>query len=68
MLRPVVSKVSEEETAVDFYYVDVDQAPELAERFGVRSIPTLVLIKEGKETNRTVGAIPEQQVKQFAHS
>ncbi|PZE22236.1 thioredoxin family protein [Paenibacillus xerothermodurans] len=67
-MRPVVSKVAEQEAGVDFYYVDVDQSSELADRFGIRSIPTLVLIKEGKETNRSVGFIPEAKVKEFALS
>ncbi|WP_409348236.1 thioredoxin family protein [Paenibacillus gyeongsangnamensis] len=67
-MRPVVSKVSEQETDVDFYYVDVDQSSDLASQFDVRSIPTMVLIKNGKETNRSVGFIPEAKVKEFAHS
>lgn len=68
MLRPVVSKVSETENDVDFYYVDVDQSPEFAEKFGISSIPTLLQLKQGKLTNQSVGAISEAQVKQFAHS
>ncbi|WP_257958640.1 thioredoxin family protein [Bacillus sp. V3-13] len=67
-MRPVVSAVAEQETAVDFFYVDVDQAPDLASKFGIMSIPTLVQIKNGKETNRSVGFIPEEQVKEFAVS
>ena len=68
MLRPVVSKLSEQDTQVDYYYIDVDQSPELAGRFGVQSIPTLVLMKNGKESGRRVGAAPESEVKRFAHS
>ena len=68
MLRPVVSKLSEQDTQVDYYYIDVDQSPELAGQFGVRSIPTLVLMKNGKESGRRVGAAPEAEVKRFAHS
>jgi thioredoxin 1 len=64
----VVSKVSEQEADVGFYYIDVDQSPEIASQFGVRSIPTLVLIKNGEETNRSVGFIPEAKVKEFSHS
>ena len=67
-LRPVVSKISEDETEIDFYYVDVDQSMDLASQFGVRSIPTLVLIKNGEEVNRSIGFIPEEKVKEFAHS
>ncbi|HEX7065836.1 MAG TPA: thioredoxin family protein [Bacillales bacterium] len=67
-MRPVVSKVAEEETDVDIYYVDVDQAGDLAADFGVQSIPTMILIKDGEESNRSVGAIPEEQVREFVHS
>lgn len=68
MLRPVVSDVSEQMDDVDFYYVDVDKAGELATQFGVQSIPTMVLLKDGEETNRHVGFIPEDEVKEFAQS
>jgi thioredoxin 1 len=64
----VVSKVSEQVTDVDFYYVDVDQSSEIAAQFDVKSIPTMVLMKNGEETNRSTGFIPEEKVKQFAHS
>jgi thioredoxin 1 len=60
--------VSEETTDVDIYYVDVDQSSELASQFGIQSIPTMVLIKDGEEVNRSTGAIPEEQVKEFVHS
>ena len=68
MLRPVVSNVSENVTDVDYYYVDVDQSPDLAQKFGVQSIPTLILIKNGEESNRAVGFMPEEQVIDFSHS
>ncbi|WCK56372.1 thioredoxin family protein [Aneurinibacillus sp. Ricciae_BoGa-3] len=67
-MGPVVSMVAEQQKDVDFYYVDVDESPELATRFGVLSIPTLIKILDGKETNRSVGAIPEAEVKQFVQS
>ena len=40
--------------------VDVDEQPVLAERYGVMSIPTVVLFKNGQEVRRLVGAMPEQ--------
>ncbi|WP_255822194.1 MULTISPECIES: thioredoxin family protein [Halobacillus] len=67
-MGPVVSSVSEQLDNVDFYYVDVDQSSDLAGQFGVQSIPTLVLIKDGEEVNRSVGFAPEEQVKDFAQS
>ncbi|WP_077589339.1 thioredoxin family protein [Planococcus lenghuensis] len=65
-MRPVVSNVAEQVSSVDFYYVDVDQSPELAQQFGVQSIPTMVLLKDGEEADRSVGFIPEEKVKEFA--
>ncbi len=68
MLRPVVSKLSDADKDVEYFYVDVDRTPQLASQFGVRSIPTLVQIKNGRETARRVGYAPEAEVKRFAHS
>lgn len=68
MLRPVVSEVSEQMETVDFYYVDIDDSGELASQFGVQSIPTMILLKDGEEVNRQVGFVPEEQVKEFAQS
>ncbi len=42
--------------------VDVDEQPELASAFGVMSIPTLVVMKDGKVTNQAVGAMPKQRI------
>ncbi|MDC3417989.1 thioredoxin family protein [Aquibacillus salsiterrae] len=68
MLRPVVSSVSEQLDTVEFYYVDVDETSDLAQQFGVQSIPTMVLVKNGEEVNRSVGFVPEEKVKEFAQS
>lgn len=46
--------------------VDVDEAPGLAQQFGVMSIPTMILLKGGEEVDRVVGYIPEDAVKEFA--
>ncbi|WP_106533512.1 thioredoxin family protein [Planomicrobium soli] len=67
-MGPVVSSVAEQLDSVDFYKVDVDEAPDLAQKFGVQSIPTLILIKNGQEVKRSVGFIPEEPVKEFAQS
>ncbi|MGI2328247.1 thioredoxin family protein [Planococcus sp. YIM B11945] len=67
-MGPVVSSVAEQLDSVDFFNVNVDQLPYLAQRFGVQSIPTLILIKNGQEAKRSVGFIPEEAVKEFAQS
>jgi thioredoxin 1 len=55
-LTPVVTELASEfEGRAVIAKVNVDEAPELAGRFGVRSIPTLVLLENGEETDRIVG-------------
>ncbi|MGN0306178.1 MAG: thioredoxin [Lachnospiraceae bacterium] len=62
MLSPIVDQVAEELKDVKVGKINVDQEPELASRFQVMSIPTLVVIREGKEVNRSLGAIPKNAV------
>lgn len=54
-LNPVVEKLDKEFGKVKFYSVDVDQAPELAQKFKVKSLPTLVFLKDGEEQERALG-------------
>jgi thioredoxin 1 len=44
---------------VKFVKVDIDQAPEVAEKFAVTGVPTLVIVKGGQEADRKVGAFPK---------
>lgn len=67
-MGPVVSSVAEQLESVDFYKVDVKESPDLAEQFGIMSIPALVLIKDGKEVKRSVGFMPEEPLMEFATS
>ena len=59
MLAPVLEEVARELPQVQFCKVDVDEEQELARQFGVMSIPTVVLFKDGKEVQRTVGVQPQ---------
>jgi thioredoxin 1 len=62
-LSPVVDEVAAEHTGrVKVGKVNVDEQPELAARFGVMSIPTLVLMREGKVVASSVGAKPKRMV------
>ena len=62
MLSPVVDQIAEETTGVKVGKVNVDEEPELARQFGVMSIPTLVVMKDGKVTAQSVGARPKNQI------
>ncbi len=65
MIGPIVEQIADEykgKAAVG--KVDVDHEPKLAERFGVMSIPTLIVFKDGEPADRIVGAVPRQHLKQ----
>ena len=62
MLSPVVDEIAEETTDVKVGKVNVDEQPELARQFGVMSIPTLVLIKDGKVAEQSVGLKPKDTI------
>ena len=62
MLSPIVDQVAEENEDIKVVKVNVDDAQDLARKYQVMSIPTLVVIKEGKEINRSVGLIDKNQV------
>ncbi len=66
MIAPVVEQVAEELADVRVGKVNTDEQPELAGEFGIMSIPTLVLIKDGKEVQRSVGAVSKQEIIDFA--
>ena len=60
MLAPVIEKLGEEYgEKVLIAKVDVDAEPELARRFGIMSIPTVVFLKNGREVDRKIGLMPE---------
>lgn len=62
MLSPIVDEVAEEHGDIKVGKVNVDEQPELAAEFGVMSIPTLLVFKDGKLVNQSVGARPKSGV------
>ncbi|MBQ7934551.1 MAG: thioredoxin [Lachnospiraceae bacterium] len=65
MLSPLVEEVAEETTEFKVCKVDVDDQMALAERHNVMSIPTLVVYKDGKEVNRSLGYISKEEIYQL---
>ena len=55
IISPVIDQIAEENQDIKVVKVNVDNAQDLAMKYQVMSIPTLVVIKEGKEINRSVG-------------
>ena len=61
MLAPVIDQLAAEQTDVKVW-VNIDEEPGLAQRFGVMSIPTVVLFENGQEKNRSVGLVPKEKL------
>ena len=59
MLSPVVDQIAEENPDIKVGKINVDDEPELAGQFGVMSIPTLLVFKDGKIANQSVGVRPK---------
>ena len=62
MASPVIDEIAEERSDIFVGKINVDEQRELAAQFGVMSIPTLVVLKNGREVNRSVGAKPKSQI------
>lgn len=60
VVAPVVNELSEEfDGRVKVVKLNIDDSPEIATQYGIRSIPTLVLFKEGQPIDRVTGALPK---------
>ena len=57
-----MDEIAEEYQNYQICKVDVDESPELAQKFGVMSIPTLVVLKQGKVITQNVGALPKNAI------
>ena len=65
MVAPVVEELAQEyEGKISFAKVDVDQNPKTASRYGIMSIPTLLLFKKGEPVSHIVGLRPKAELKQ----
>lgn len=62
MVSPIVDEIADENADLLVGKVNVDSEPELAQAFGVVSIPMLVVIKDGKIADKSVGARPKEQI------
>ena len=60
MLSPVIDEIAGERDDIKVGQVNVDEQPELAQKYGVMSIPTVLVIKGGEEVNKSVGAVPKK--------
>ncbi len=60
MIAPVIEELASKLTNVKFARVNVDENQSLSSKFGISSIPCLIVFKDGKEVDRIIGALPEE--------
>lgn len=64
-MAPEFEKASEENSSVKFGKVNIESNQELAERFSVMSIPTIILLKNGEQVNRYTGPLRAEEIKEM---
>lgn len=62
MVVPIVEEIARERSDIKVGKINVDENPELAGQFGVMSIPTLVVMKNGKIVKQSMGAKPKSAI------
>ena len=65
MLSPVVEELAQEHPEISFAKVNVDEVPELAQRYQISAIPTLLLFKDGQPVDMSVGVKSKAELENF---
>ncbi len=65
MLSPIVDDVAAENPHIKVGKINVDEQQELSSQFGIMSIPTLLVFKDGNKVGESVGLIPKEQVEKL---
>ncbi|MDO5038914.1 thioredoxin [Clostridium sp.] len=63
MVAPILEDLESEMIDIKFVKVDVDESPSVANQYGIQSIPTLKVFKDGKVVDTVVGFLPKEQIK-----
>lgn len=62
MLAPIIDEVAKTSSDCKFYKLDVDQAEDISMRYGIMSIPTLLLFQDGKLIQKSIGLITKDDL------
>ncbi|MBQ5865204.1 MAG: thioredoxin [Oscillospiraceae bacterium] len=62
MVGPILDEIAEEREDIKVCKVDIDEQPELASRFRIMSVPTLMVLKDGNIVDQSIGAKPKHQI------
>lgn len=65
MVGPVLEQISEERSDIKVVKVNIDEEMDLAREYGIMSIPTLMVVKNGEVANQALGARPKNQILQL---
>ncbi len=66
MLGPVLEELSDEMSAeANFYSIDTDENPDLAQEYGIMNIPAVVVLKDGAKVDMNVGFVPKEALRDF---
>ena len=65
MLGPVIEEIAENNKDLKVVSINVDDNSDLAQNYGVMSIPCLVMFKDGEEVKRSVGFVPKEELEEF---
>jgi thioredoxin 1 len=63
-IAPVLDQIAEERSDLKVVKLNIDEDPEVAQRYGVMSIPTLILFKDGEPAAAAVGAMPKSMLEE----
>ena len=62
MIAPTIEEIAEENDSIKVGKINVDDERDLSLQFGIQSIPTLIVMKDGKVANQAVGAMPKESI------
>jgi thioredoxin 1 len=65
MMKPLVEKLAEKNTDVEFQFINVDTESEATAKYGIRSIPTFILEKDGEVIEKKVGSLNEKEFQEL---
>ena len=65
MMAPILEEISEENPNVDFFAIDTEEAETVSAKYGVMSIPNMILFKNGEVADRILGKQPKQIIVDF---
>lgn len=68
MISPILEDIAKERNDIKIIKVNVEKASELSTTYGVMSIPTMILFKDGKEIKKNIGFLPKEEILDFINS